>query len=733
MFGTAEFVSPSDETVTAPWIRGTFELHGTKSAKIRICGLGMFELYINGKRVGDDIFVPVFSMYEKRENRDVVYKIEQNFSYRTYVLEYDITEYVKDGINTICVLLGKGWYDCPGNYAEGCDAFGKVKLCYSISAFDGKSESVIKSDSGLKWAKSHIVKNDMIFGEEHDYTLYDENIFDAGFDDSLLSNVIPAKAPLAEYCIQDCPADKVTRRIKPRLYATVADTKIYDNGENITGWVVMKGGKSGEEIELYHTEDVNPDGTLNPDSFFGKSRPQREIYISDGKTPMHPHFCWHGFRYFSVKGSAEPSEVLVIHADVKLSCGFHSGNETLDWLFDAYVRTQTDNMHMGIPSDCPTREKLGYTGDGQLCCDAVMTMFDAKAFYRKWIRDIADSQDTVTGHVGHTAPFQGGGGGIGGWGSAIVEVPYTYYKHYGDIETLREFFPNMIRFMTYMDSRCECGIITGEEKGGWCLGDWGFPDKSSETLLPQNYVNTYFYIKCLDRMTEISALLGKKTLSESYAANAYDSRRVMKAAYMSPMTDDFCADVAGANCFAIDLGIGTQKTYKSMYDKYSKSKALDTGIFATDILIRLFFEKGNADLALELLTSHVENYSFGYMKDNGATTLWEYMTGDMSHNHPMFGAAVKTLFTEILGIKQTKGTAGFTSVELQPVTVKGLCSYEGYVTVPSGKITVSYERDDVHTLYKFNVPEGVSAIFRNECNTYCLKPGENVYDMQLFQ
>ncbi len=729
MFGSAKFVTPSDENCTCPYILGKFYTEGAKSAIITLTGLGMFELYINGKKVSDDIHVPAHSMYEYRENAHTNYPTNDVFSYRVYALQYDLMPYIKDGENSVCLHLGPGWYGVPGNHAEGCDVFSKiVKACFKIEYEDESGIQVYNSDETLKWKQSYILKSDFFFGEKHDYSLYDERVADADYNISTLENVSLCDAPEAEYYIQTCPTDKIHRSLKPKLIKDFGNVKIYDIGENISGVVKLSCNKQGETVELYHTEEINQDGSLNPDSFCGANRPQRFECISDGKTEMMPRFHWHGFRYFSVKGDAVPVEALVMHADVDLTSYFHCDNEVLNWLFETYVKTQLANMHMGIPSDCPHREKLGYTGDGQLCCDAVMTMFDAKEFYRKWIGDIADSQDVVTGHVSHTAPFNGGGGGPGGWGCAMVEVPYQFYKHYGEKEILEQYMPNMIHYIDYMDSRCFSGFITSEE-GGWCLGDWGFCDSTHKRYIPESYVNTYFYIKSLDRMVEISSLLGKDILAQRYREKATLSRNALKAAFMSPHTGDFAANLAGSNAFAIDLGIADERTLESNKRKYTERPCIDMGIFALDVMIKVLFETGESELAFDILTSREPKLSFGYMMEQGATTLWEYMSASQSHNHPMFGPCTKYLFTEILGIKQKNGAIGFDTIVINPKRVSRISNCEGYITVPAGKIEVSFTSAPDKTVYKILIPDGVKAEFNSYGITKPLVAGENTVEI----
>lgn len=735
IFEGAKFISPADHSVESPYIRTVFDVSECSSANIVICGLGFFELYINGKKVSDDLLVPANSLYQYRENKDLSYDIHDKFSYRTYAVSYDIKEYLVNGRNSLVVHLGNGWYGRTGNHDEHTDYFGTVKLCYKIDLTDKDGERKILSDTSNKWKSSYILENSIYLGEKHDMRLYDESLFKADYDDSAWEYTVEAETPECEYDIQNFPPDRIVERRIPTPVKDFGSYTVYDCGVNMTGFVVLECKNAGETVEINHAEELDENGQLYLVTCAGDRKPQRDIYISDGRHLMHPHFCWHGFRYFTLTNNAKPVEACVVHADLAKTCHFESDNETLNWLYETYLRTQLENMHCGVPSDCPTRERLGYTGDGQLCADAAMIMLDGRTFYKKWMQDIVDSQCVITGHVNHTAPFQGGGGGLGGWGCAMIHVPYAYYRIYDDDSLIREHFPRMLAFMRYLDSRSSAGFIVSEEKGGWNLGDWGF-SKQDEFIIPQNYVNTFYYIRSLEEMCEMASLVGMDDLLPSYREKIEISKRAMKAAYLSSQTGDFFGDYQGANCFAVELGIGDERTYKNMYEKYNRTREYDTGIFATDILTGLFFKNGNAQLAYDLLTSE-KPLSFGNMKKLGATTLWEYMWGDiaktMSHNHPMFGAVTRYLFHGILGITQREGSCGFKNIVIDPAVVRGMNSYSGYLDTVSGRIGVTVKCGETNTYYKFEIPEGVNARFRFECNYIPLKPGINEFDMQLIQ
>lgn len=733
IFNGAKFTAPSDGGCTAPYILCDLPVEkDVTKTEITIVGLGLFEIYINGKKVSEDIFTPATSDYHFRDFSKHYGSFRQG-SYRIYALKYDITQYLeKNANNRVAVLLGKGWYAINGNHDEGVPVYGDIKMCCKIEKeySDGKVE-VINSDKSFKWVKSFITENDLFYGESQDLLGFDGSFLLPDKDISTFENVVEVEAPESNYCYQTCPSDKVIRTIKPVLVKDFGSYRIYDNGENITGYVRVKCEKPGEKVVLVHTEELDEDKNLDGTSFYIELKKQCDTYIADGKSELCPHFTYHGFRYFSLTSNAEPVETAVLHTDVKVTSSFECSDKTLNWLYNTTVRTLLCNMHMCTPLDCPTREKLGYTGDGQLCADVAMHTLDTEEFYLKWLEDVADSQDICTGNVPHTAPYQGGGGGIGGWGSAIVEIPYRMWKNYGRLDIVKKYMPNMMRFVSYMNSRSSHGFITHEETG-WVLGDWGFPNAGSQDiytgnieLLSQNYVNTYFYVKCLMLLSQMCHALGKFKDEAEYIAKANYSKEAMVAAYKSPMSDSFCANVSGANAFAMAIGIGTEKTLSETVKKYTSYGGFDSGIFATDLLVGTLFEKGQSDLAFNLLSSHKEKASYGYIMDMGGTSLWEYMSGRASHNHPMFGAPVVYFFKYILGVRQTEDSFGFEKVVVNPSDIKALDFCKGSFETVKGTFFVSYEKKNGKVEFVVVVPQNTKATFKFRDTECELASGEN--------
>ena len=651
----------------SPVIRNKF-ICKVKKAKIRICGLGFFEAYINGKRVSDDRYVPAWSDYEPRLGRRINYPIHDTFTHRVYYLEYILDSYIENGENTVEVILGNGWYNQHEKTAEGDLWYGRPKLWYEIIS-EGRTIAV--SDERTVWKPSVIVRNNIYSGETHDFRLKDCDVWEA---------VSVCGAPKGKMCPQDCPPDKLIRVVTPKFIGSYGEVSVYDAGENISGYAVFtQNGNSGDETVVTYGESISGGRVDTSSTTFSSERnpEQRDIFISDGSENLCDiKFTWHGFRYFEIKGNAEDVKVYVIHSDVKLKCGFECENELLNKLFRAYVRSQLSNMHCGVPSDCPHRERLGYTGDGQLLSDTAMLLFDAEKFYKKWIRDILDCQDIYGGHIQHTAPFYGGGGGPGGWGSAVVMVPYFHFKHYGDISVIKEAYPHMVKWVGYMKSRSENGLVVREEEGGWCLGEWCTP---GEVLIPESFVNTYYFAKALSYMKKIADILGEGSVwidSEFSVCTA-----ALKREFYNETENSYFGGVQGADAFALDLGIGNRDMAVRLSEKYEKLGRFDTGMFGTDILIGVLFENGFYDTAYNLLTAEGEN-TFGYLL-SGATTLREDWEGAQSLNHPMFGAAVKHLFYHILGISFEGG-----KLTAKPHLPKKLGYAKGFLETRFGRIDV---------------------------------------------
>ena len=696
LFDRALWIAPEDRDAF-PVIRASFDLARIPAkAMLHIVGFGGYVAYLNGQRVSEDLFLPLNTDFEDRG-----YPSGEETGHRILCDSYPVSALLRTGKNVLAVLLGRGWYTGVPHEKP----FGDKKLCFRL--WDAESgDTLAVSDLTARWAPSFVTAGEFTRGEVQDFTDWEDAALGTDHDDSLWPTVIAAPAPDSRYFLSDCPRDRVTEVLTPTLLYRDEEGALYDAGCNLSGYPVLR-GRSGR-VTVRVSEILDESGRLS--EFYGH---KQYLDYTVGREPrlLYPRFCWLGFRYFYVTGDCEVVAVHKTHTDVAPTSAFDSDNEVLNWIHRAFINTQLCNMHNGIPSDCPQIERRGYTGDGQLVCRAVMRTLDAKKFYRKWLDDIADCQDRISGHVQYTAPYTHSGGGPGGWGSAIVTVPYEYWRMYGDETPMREMFDGMLEYFRYLEDHSDCDLVTSDRAGEWCLGDWCVPH--GVILPPPPFVNNYFYIKSMQRVIEIARVIGRGEVISTLEARIAARKRVLLAAYYNQKDGDFLGNIQGANAFALDIGLGDDRAFEHLAARYERETYYDTGIFGTDIVTRLLFERGRGDLAVRLLCA-AEPHGFGRWMREGSTTLWEYFDYwrngvTRSYSHPMFGAVVAYFYEYLLGITQPRDAVGYERVRISPMMIDGLDRVSGHMTVPRGVIGVSYVREGGRLHLTVEIPDGVSA------------------------
>ncbi len=700
-FSTSFWISASEPSAS-PIISRGFEIAKLpKAAKLYVTGLGFFEASVNGESLmGDEYFQPVFSDYERRRFTKISYPCADTFTHRIYYRVFDIAHLLAVGENTLEIQTGGGFYVQNERITEGHMSFAdRTKCIYSIKLDDEE----INSDGSETWRDSEIVYSNLFIGEVHD----------------------PSKKPRhgkvqilpnteSELCEQIGVPDRLIREITPNLLGTANGKSIFDAGENISGLVEVRTrpGYKGK-ITLRFAENINADLTLDFASAgggyicaSGRKQIMQDTFVCDGtERSFLPKFVWHSFRYFEVEGEFEAVSVKVIHTDAPVSAEFYSDSEALNFLYDAFIRTQLDSMHGSVPSDCPHRERLGYTGDGQICAPSVMMLLDCREFYRKWIIDILDSQDIATGHVQHTAPFQGGGGGPGGWGCAIILVPYYFLRQYGrsEIAFVRRCYEPMKRWLEYLKKHSTDYLVTSEAVGGWCLGDWCTLEK---IRLPEPFVNSFYLVKCLGIMCELAELFGEQSDIQTFREWKKNTLHALKRTYFDAERSIYCDGTQGADAYAAAIGLCGAQTAADYYDKLGH---FDTGFLGTDVLCEVLFRGGFGEVAYKLLSTEDEG-GYLYMKQNGATTLWEHWLGGTSHNHPMFGAPARQIFEGVLGIRQSEGSFGWERVEFTPQLPEKMKYASGSILTPKGRIAVTLTREGGEIKREISLPDGVELV-----------------------
>ncbi len=690
-------------------VRGSFFVSEIRPAKLRAVGLGFCRIYINGVCLNPDSFLPLSSDYEDGQDPEG----EILTHHRLYVPEFDITSYLEVGHNIVTIHYGGGWY----THAQR--PFGMPKAIYCVTI----GEESFVSNENCTVGKSYITEYHLQRCEHQDKSEFDTACFEKNFDDFLWKSATVTEQLETDYMFTNCPVDVVTNEYELKYVGEGESGRVYDCSKNLSGYPIIKiNAPKGEKVTVRFSEDILPDGSLDPTHIHH----QTFSAVSDGYGLVaHPEFTWFGFRYIEIIGDAEPICVKEIHSDVAVNSSFCSDNESLNWIYETFVHTMLSNLHTGHPSDCPHIERLGYTGDGQVTANAVMSALDIKELYRKWMEDISDCQDTVSGNVQYTAPYVRCGGGPGGWGSAIIEVPYQFYKHYGEKEVLERYYPQMLKYVKYMEDHTVGCLVAYGQPGLWCLGDWcmpvvhtnhgvrhGFGTKEMQIILPPAFVNTYFLAKSLLSLAKIAEIIGKEKDIPSFKEKADHYKEALKASYFDTFGKNYLGGLQGANAFMWDLGNQPNEVYKNLVEYYKSLGFFDTGIFGTDIVIRQLFKGGNADLAIDLMTSD-KGFSFERWRKVGATTFREYWQDKdcRSQSHPMFGAVVAYFFEYLLGITQASDSAGYKKLIIKPTLVEKINTLSGSMEIPAGTVLVSYEKRFDSVSFAVTLPKNTQADF----------------------
>ena len=726
MIENAKWIAAT-EAEQAPCIEKKFSVGKVRSAILDITGLGYFYAEINGKKVTDDLFNPVFSDYRARSLNNLLYPIADKMTHRVYFCRYDIAEMLKCGDNVLSVYLGNGWYRQTKRTAEGHLEFGnKLIARFSLRYVDEQGcEREILSDGTEVWRQTEITDNNIFYGETQDLRVLEKT--------SKYGDVTVEDDFETIFTLQTCPAERVIRTIAPRLVKQNGNKCVYDAGETVSGRVCLRAyGNSGDVVMVNHSECITKDGTLDVNSSGGdilNDRGEKQLqltkYVLDGTNrELYPKFCKQAFRYFEVEGAAEVVCVEVIHACLSERTTFACSNSVLNWLYTAYKRTQLINMHDGFPSDCPHRERLGYTGDGQITASAAMMMFDCESFYRKWIRDICDCQNIDNGHIQHTAPFYGGGGGPVGWGGAVVQVPYAFYLHYGDELLVQEVLPHIAEWVDYIVSRTDNGLVCREENGGWCLGDWA----TSAVVIPQEFVNTTLFVCMLEKAAFLAEQVENYDLVNRFTKLSKQYRKSVTKEFFDDETGSFAGGVQGADAFALAAGLGDRRTLENLVAKYARDCRFDTGFIGTYVLVEQLIAHDRVDLAFDLLSASKKG-SFGYLKRLGETTIWEYLdTKWCSHAHPMFGAVAEFLPKVLLGLPDKERT---NEVVLRPRFPRKLSYAEGSALYDGKPVEVRWRKTKNTIRYRVFVANELNVSVVCNGKTTVLSEGKNELTIQL--
>lgn len=702
--GAPENLFPEHLKMAAPFFRK--EINLTKKivkARAYISGLGYYELYINGKKTGDQVLSPNQTNYDRRKVEKWPGTKIGNMNTRVLYQTFDIISFLKSGGNAFGVILGNGWYiqaDRPDDTSLWYDT-PRLIAQFDIEYEDG-SKDLITTDESWKTSLSPILYNGIHSGEIYDARLEQKGWNETGFDDSKWVQATSVRPPTGTLKAQVSPFDRVTRTIRPvSVTQTEKGTYRFDMGQMISGWARLKiSGAKGTEIKLRFTEE------------FGPTYGQTDTYIlkGEGTEIWEPRFTWHAFRYVDVIGSpadltADNLEGCVVNTDIHDAGTFECSNPLFNRILQNYRNTELGNVHGGIPSDCPHRERRGYTGDGQISAPAAIYNFDMSQFYTKWLGDISDAQNHQTGYVPNTAPYQDGGGGTA-WGSACIIIPWYMYEFYGDRQILGKHYSGMKQWIEYLKSQLNKeGILVNQG-----LGEWVPP---AIVDIPADFVNSCYYYYDCRLMAQISEALENTSDVDYYTILAAQAKTNINKVYFNSGKSDYSIGRQGANIFPLGFGITDKPNIEPVFANLVKNidnhqDHFDTGILATPLLLDVLTDLGRVDLAYTLMNQR-DFPGFGYMIEKGATTIWETWQGDASHSHPMFGSVCAWFYQYLGGISPDPKVPGFKHVLIKPYPVISLMYAKTIYPSPYGEIKSDWKIVDDDYYLNVSIPANTTA------------------------
>jgi len=714
------------ERIPAPLFRKGFEADKSiTKARLYISGLGYYEAFLNGKKVGDHYLDPGWTQYGKT----------------VYYCAYDVTDHLQQGDNALGVMLGNGWYN-----PLPMDLFGrwnlreiltigqpKVRAQLHIEYADGSSET-IKTDRSWKTADGPIVRNNVYLGEWYDARLEQEGWEMPTFDDKDWKKAAKVDAPPGELKWQFVPPIRHTRTVKPVSIHKTEDGKyIFDLGQNFAGVIRYRvEAPEGTELIFRYSELLDPDGTMDfrttaatqikEGGIVGgpgapKTAWQEDRYFckGDGVEVFEPKFTFHGFRYVEVDGLPEaPSlndlEGLRLNSDIQKVSSFRCSEELFNRVQDIAEWAMLSNV-FSIESDCPAREKFGYGGDIVTAGETYIYNYDMANFYTKTARDFArDAREN--GGMTECAPDIGINArgltddtGPVGWTLAHPFVLEQLYEYYGRKDILIEQYQPLKALVDFYRERVPDHIIMD-----------GIGDHVSIDERPRPVTSTAFYYDHARILSKIAGILGKEADQATYAELAEDIKQAFIEKFVNKETGEVFTRTQACQVFALYYGLlpeGLERKAQDVLKEeiYLKHRGhLSTGIFSTKMMLEYLHNAGMDRVAYDMM-SQKEFPSYGYWLDNGATTLWEnwaFKKND-SKNHPMFGSISEWFHKGVLGIEQTEGSVGFKEIVIKPAIVGNLTSAEGHYHSVRGNIRSKWWKFGDDLFLEVEIPANTTA------------------------
>ncbi len=673
-------------------------------ARVYVCGLGLHEFYLNGAKVGDHVLEPATTVYDKR----VLY------------VTHDVTDHVVQGQNVVGAILGSGWYGAP-----------KLLLQLRIDYADGSS-SFVATPEGWQATTGPILENSLYDGEVYDARLELDNwCTPGGALRGCWTTAMATESPGGRLVAQTMPPIRVTQTLEPHgLSEPRPRIFVYDFGQNFAGWARLKvSGHAGDTVTLRYAETLYPDGTVNQENL--RAAAARDIYTlkGEGVEVWEPRFTYHGFRYVQVEafpGRPDLGSITgcVVRSDTAAVGNFACSSDRLNGIHHLVLWTEISN-EPGLPTDCPQRdERMGWLNDMAARSEQIVHNFDVAQFLSKWVADIHDTQDSVTGAITDTAPFRWGHRPADPVSICYLLIPWLLYQHYGDTRTMADHYEGMKGWVDYLAAQSTDHILSYSYWGDWAppiaegmQGSTGSSAVSAET--PGALMSTGMVVYASRLLAQAAVVLGKDAEAKVYGALSDRVAVAYNERFYDPATGGYGSNNQACNAFSLYLGVvpddrKARVIGNLVHDVVNLHDGhLTTGNLCTKYLLEVLTSAGHADVAYRIATQ--ETYpSWGYMLANGATTLWERWelatgSGMNSHNHPMLGSVGAWLYRAVAGIALEPDGPGFARFHVRPHIGGGLTHASASIETVRGDVSSAWDLRGDRLILRVTVPPGGNA------------------------
>ena len=685
------------------------------SARAYVTCLGLYEMELNGQKVGNQVFTPGWTSYNNR------------LQYQTY----DITQYLKTGKNAIGATVGNGWYRGFLGWKDNHNTYGNKQalLMQILIRYKDGSSGIIGTDATWKTSTGPILLSEIYHGETYDARLEKDGWSRTGYNDKNWAKAIIINHPKDILVAPEGPPVRKINKVKPiNKFTTPEGEIVFDMGQNMVGWIQLKvKSVSGTKVTIKHAEVLDKEGNFYTENLRVAKQTIHYILKGGKEEVYEPHFTFQGFRYILIEGyPGEPTlddiTGIVIHSDMAPTGNFECSSEMINQLQHNIQWGQKGNF-LDVPTDCPQRdERMGWTGDAQVFAPTACFNYDVAAFYTKWLKDLAADQFD-NGSVPWVIPDVLNGGGSAAWADASVIVPWTVYLNYGDKRVLKEQYESMKAWIGYMKEQSGDKYLwnTGKHFGDWLAFSTNRSDYPGATT-DKDLIATAFFAYSTNLLQKTAEILNKQEDAAVYASLLKNIKNAFLKEFVTP-NGRLSSNTQTAYSMALAFDLLPESIAESaaerLADDVKSFRHITTGFVGTPLISNVLTEYGYTDLAYMLL-NRKEYPSWLYPITMGATTIWERWDGIKpdgtfqdkgmnSFNHYAYGAIGEWLYHIVAGINIDEKDPGYKHILFHPHPGGGLTNAKATIHTMYGSAGAKWEIVNEIFNYEVTVPPNTYA------------------------